>query len=161
MIFFSSRSHCHRLHFILTMAEHVAVTPSPCIKLQIWRTPFKVKSSTLCNLRRQQRKSSCESYKFIRISTWRRRELSGSCGSNLIVNPAPRKTFREHAYLKSLVNVDGTTASEALFVDQLLLMTSIFLTYMAGVIPVPKSNQSGNIISQTNSVSDGQTFSVA
>lgn len=159
MIFFSSRSHCHRLHFILTMAEHVAVTPSPCIKLQIWRTPFKVKSSTLCNLRRQQRKSSCESYKFIRISTWRRRELSGSCGSNLIVNPAPRKTFREHAYLKSLVNVDGTTASEALFVDQLLLMTSIFLTYMAGVIPVPKSNQSGNIISQTNSVSDGQTFS--
>lgn len=33
------------------MAEHVAVTPSPCIKLQIWRAPFKVKSPALCNLR--------------------------------------------------------------------------------------------------------------
>ncbi|KGN44585.1 uncharacterized protein LOC101223105 isoform X2 [Cucumis sativus] len=137
------------------MAEHVAVTPSPCIKLQIWRAPFKVKSPALCNLR----KSSSESYKFIRISTWRSHELIGSCGSNLIVNPAPRKTFREHAYLRSLVNVDGTTASEAIFVDQLLLMTSIFLTYMAGVIPVPKSNQRGNINSQTNSVLDNQTFS--
>ncbi|XP_011659179.1 uncharacterized protein LOC101223105 isoform X1 [Cucumis sativus] len=143
------------------MAEHVAVTPSPCIKLQIWRAPFKVKSPALCNLRfkKEQRKSSSESYKFIRISTWRSHELIGSCGSNLIVNPAPRKTFREHAYLRSLVNVDGTTASEAIFVDQLLLMTSIFLTYMAGVIPVPKSNQRGNINSQTNSVLDNQTFS--
>ncbi|XP_038898894.1 uncharacterized protein LOC120086352 isoform X2 [Benincasa hispida] len=143
------------------MAEHVAVTPSPCIKLQIWRTPFKVKSSTLCNLNfeREQRKSSCQSDMFIRISTWRRRELGGPCGSNLIVNPAPRKIFREHAYLRSLVNIDGTTASEALFIDQLLLMTSIFLTYMAGVIPLPKSNQPGNINSHTNSVSDNQTFS--
>ncbi|KAA0042116.1 DUF3685 domain-containing protein [Cucumis melo var. makuwa] len=145
----------------LQMAEHVAVTPSPCIKLQIWRAPFKVKSLALGNLsfKREPRKSSSESYKFIRISTWRRHELIGSCGSNFIVNPAPRKTFREHAYLRSLVNVDGTTASEAIFVDQFLLMTSIFLTYMAGVIPVPKSNQHGNINSQTNSVLDNQTFS--
>lgn len=105
------------------------------------------------------RESSCGSYKFTRISTWRRRALSGFRGSNLIVIPAPRKIFREHAYLRSLVNVDGTTASEVLFVDQLLLMTSIFLTYMAGVIPVPKSNQPGNIISNTNSASDNPTFS--
>uniref|UniRef100_A0A9I9EMH0 Uncharacterized protein n=1 Tax=Cucumis melo TaxID=3656 RepID=A0A9I9EMH0_CUCME len=61
------------------------------------------------------------------------------------VNLGPRKTFREHAYLRSLVNVDGTKASEAIFFDQLRLMTSIFLTYMAGVIPIPKSNQRGNI----------------
>ena len=33
------------------MAEHVAVTPSPCMKLQIWRAPFKVKIPALCNLR--------------------------------------------------------------------------------------------------------------
>lgn len=105
------------------------------------------------------RKFSSESYKFMRISTWRRHELGGFCGSNLIVNPAPRKTFRKHAYLRSLLNVDGTTASEVLFVDQLLLMTSIFLTYMAGVIPLPKSNQPGNISSDTDSASDNPTFS--
>ncbi|XP_023549011.1 uncharacterized protein LOC111807500 isoform X1 [Cucurbita pepo subsp. pepo] len=141
------------------MAENVVV--APCIKLQIGRTPFESKSSAPCSFsfKREQRESSCGSYKFTRISTWRRRALSGFRGSNLIVIPAPRKIFREHAYLRSLVNVDGTTASEVLFVDQLLLMTSIFLTYMAGVIPVPKSNQPGNIISNTNSASDNPTFS--
>lgn len=105
------------------------------------------------------RKSSCENNKFIRISAWRRCQLSGFGGSKLIVNPAPRKTFREHAYLRSLVNVDGTAASEVLIVDQLLLMISIFLTYMAGVIPVPKSNQPGSIISHTSAASDNPTFS--
>ncbi|XP_022991669.1 uncharacterized protein LOC111488215 isoform X2 [Cucurbita maxima] len=141
------------------MAENVVV--APCIKLQIGRTPFEAKSSAPCSFsfKREERKSSCGSYKFTRISTWRRRALSGFRGSNLIVSPAPRKIFREHACLRSLVNVDGTTASEVLFVDQLLLMTSIFLTYMAGVIPVPKSNQPGNIISNTNSASDNPTFS--
>ncbi|XP_022151393.1 uncharacterized protein LOC111019333 isoform X2 [Momordica charantia] len=143
----------------LQMAEHVAVTP--CIKLQIRRTPFKMKSSTPCNFsfKIEQRKSSCENNKFIRISAWRRCQLSGFGGSKLIVNPAPRKTFREHAYLRSLVNVDGTAASEVLIVDQLLLMISIFLTYMAGVIPVPKSNQPGSIISHTSAASDNPTFS--
>ncbi|XP_022991670.1 uncharacterized protein LOC111488215 isoform X3 [Cucurbita maxima] len=94
------------------MAENVVV--APCIKLQIGRTPFEAKSSAPCSFsfKREERKSSCGSYKFTRISTWRRRALSGFRGSNLIVSPAPRKIFREHACLRSLVNVDGTTASE-------------------------------------------------
>ncbi|XP_022953642.1 uncharacterized protein LOC111456110 isoform X4 [Cucurbita moschata] len=94
------------------MAENVVV--APCIKLQIGRTPFEAKSAAPCSFsfKREQRESSCGSYKFTRISTWRRRALSGFRGSNLIVSPAPRKIFREHAYLRSLVNVDGTTASE-------------------------------------------------
>lgn len=41
----------------------------------------------------------------------------------------------------SLVDSDGITASDWIpFGDQVLLMASIFLTYLAGVIPVQKSS---------------------
>lgn len=53
--------------------------------------------------------------------------------------------------LGSLVNPEGTTASDWVpMVDQVLLMASMFLTCMAGVIPVNSSYQ--NDISNDNVV---------
>jgi len=45
--------------------------------------------------------------------------------------------------LGALVDFDGATTSKLVpVVDQMLLMGSIFLTYMAGVIPVERSHAS-------------------
>ena len=54
----------------------------------------------------------------------------------------------------SLVDSDGITTSGRISVgDQLLLMASIFLTYLAGVIPVQKSSST----SQKN-IADDDAF---
>lgn len=44
--------------------------------------------------------------------------------------------------LGALVDFDGATSDLVPVVDQMLLMGSIFLTYMAGVIPVERSRGS-------------------
>lgn len=56
--------------------------------------------------------------------------------------------------LGALVDFDGATSSDLVpVVDQMLLMASILLTYMAGVIPVEKSyTNDQKIISGENMV---------
>jgi hypothetical protein len=59
---------------------------------------------------------------------------------NLKLSPRLRETSLKFTCLGSLVNPDGATASDWIpIVDQVLLMTSMFLTYTAGVIPARKS----------------------
>lgn len=54
----------------------------------------------------------------------------------------------------SLVDSDSITASDwVTFGDQLLLMTGIFLTYMAGVVPVQKSSSTS-----PKSIADNDAF---
>ena len=54
----------------------------------------------------------------------------------------------------SLVDSDGITALGWIPVgDQLLLMASIFLTYLAGVIPVQKSSSTSQ-----NNIADDDAF---
>lgn len=70
---------------------------------------------------------------------WKMWELSDSL-STLKLSPCLRETSLKSTCLRSLVNADGATASDWIpIVDQVLLMTSMFLTYTAGVIPVRKS----------------------
>lgn len=60
---------------------------------------------------------------------------------NLKVHPHVRENSLRCSCLGFLMNPDGATASDWVPVgDQVLLMASIFLTYLAGVIPVQKSN---------------------
>lgn len=55
------------------------------------------------------------------------------------------------SYICSLVDFDGITASGWILVgDQLLLIASMFLSYLAGVIPVRKTSST----SQKNTTDD-------
>ncbi|CAH2056441.1 unnamed protein product [Thlaspi arvense] len=55
------------------------------------------------------------------------------------VIPFPKESSTKCACFGTLINNDGVTATEWVpIVDQVLLMTSIFLTYTAGVIPAKK-----------------------
>ncbi|KAF2292635.1 hypothetical protein GH714_026186 [Hevea brasiliensis] len=59
--------------------------------------------------------------------------------SNLNASPCKRET--RYSCLGALVDPDGATASDLVSIsDQLLLMASIALTYMAGVIPTDRPN---------------------
>lgn len=61
--------------------------------------------------------------------------------SYLKLSPCLRGTSLKSTCLGSLVNPDGATTSDWIaVVDQVLLMASVFLTYMAGVIPVRKKS---------------------
>lgn len=77
----------------------------------------------------------------IRLSVNKNFELRSLGVENLKVHPYPRESSSRCSCLGFLINPDGATASDWVPVgDQVLLMASIFLTYLAGVIPVRKSN---------------------
>ena len=85
-------------------------------------------------------------------------ELSVPGNLKLKASPCPRKTYLNCCCLGSLVNPEGATASDWVpIADQVLLMASMFLTYMAGVIPVDNSYQ--NDISSDNVVPESPTSS--
>ncbi|KAK8711701.1 hypothetical protein V6N13_146972 [Hibiscus sabdariffa] len=86
------------------------------------------------------RKFSNGSCKVLWLSTWRKSKVDNPFSPNLKVSPRSMETPLRSSCVCSLVDSVGITASEWVTVgDQLLLMTGIFLTYMAGVIPVQKS----------------------
>lgn len=79
----------------------------------------------------------------------------GTFGShNLGISHRLRATSLLTIGLGALVDFDGSTPYDLVpVVDQVLLMSSIFLTYMAGVIPVEKSYKSDQkMISDKNVV---------
>uniref|UniRef100_A0A2P2KYU8 Uncharacterized protein LOC105125793 isoform X1 n=1 Tax=Rhizophora mucronata TaxID=61149 RepID=A0A2P2KYU8_RHIMU len=82
-------------------------------------------------------------------------KMQGAGISNLKASLRVRETSLGCACLGSLVNFDCETASDWLSVsDQWLLMTSILLTYVAGVIPIQKSN----FTSQKKALDDNAVF---
>ncbi|KAK8688598.1 hypothetical protein V6N13_087355 [Hibiscus sabdariffa] len=92
------------------------------------------------NVRTPPRKFSNGSCKMLWLSTWRKRKVDNPFSPNLKVSPRSMETPLRSSCVCSLVDSVGITASEWVTVgDQLLLMTGIFLTYMAGVIPVQNS----------------------
>ncbi|XP_059432345.1 uncharacterized protein LOC132165700 isoform X2 [Corylus avellana] len=123
------------------MAEYVA-SPS-CVKLHMQRSYFQQRGCIAWNshfrIAQSCKKYSHGSCKVVQRSMWKMWELSHSL-SNLKLSPCLRETSLKSTCLGSLVNTDGAAASDWIpIVDQVLLMTSIFLTYTAGVIPVQKS----------------------
>ncbi|KAF2292607.1 hypothetical protein GH714_025992 [Hevea brasiliensis] len=81
--------------------------------------------------------------------------------SNLNASPCKRET--RYSCLGALVDPDGATASDLVSIsDQLLLMASIALTYMAGVIPTDRPNLTSwrnianNIVVHDSTASSGR-----
>ncbi|KAL5794828.1 hypothetical protein ACOSP7_003422 [Xanthoceras sorbifolium] len=122
------------------MAEYLA-SPS-CVKLQLQRSHVKER---LClpqnsHFRAPQRRCSHGGCKVVLMSMQKICNLSTSGVESLKVHPRLGESSLRCSCLGFLVNPDGATASDWVPVsDQLLLMASIFLTYLAGVIPVQKS----------------------
>ncbi|GAV70682.1 DUF3685 domain-containing protein [Cephalotus follicularis] len=123
------------------MAE-CAASPS-CIKLRATRSCVKEKGYALRNslLNIAQRKYFHGICKAVQLSTWKMCELSSPAVLNLKVHPDRRVISSRCSCLGSLVNPDGATISDWVpLADQVLLMASMFLTYVAGVVPIQKSN---------------------
>ncbi|KAM1031776.1 hypothetical protein ACFX2C_035516 [Malus domestica] len=117
------------------MAECLA---SPlCMKLQMRRSYVKEEGSVprSSRLQKVQRKYSYGRCKTVPFLTWRMCEFTALGISNVKVGPFSEASSK-CACLGSLVGSDGAIASDWVpIADQVLLTASVFLTYMAGVIP--------------------------
>ncbi|XP_028796889.1 uncharacterized protein LOC114752325 [Neltuma alba] len=128
------------------------------VKLHMLTRPIRERdlSFQTTNFKAIHRKNSSNGCKFGQFSSWRMFKLSAGGSKNLNISPHLRVTSLMSIGLGTLVDFDGATASDFVpVVDQVLLMASIFLTYMAGVIPVEKSYAGGQkIISDKNLVAE-------
>ncbi|KAL7172736.1 hypothetical protein ACSBR2_032248 [Camellia fascicularis] len=108
-----------------------------------------------------QRRHPFRSSRVAQLSSWNACKFSALCIANPKLNPYPKHSSMRCHCLGTLINTDGATTSEWVpVVDQVLLMASIFLTYMAGVIPTKKllvSSQNG--ISTDYALAGDSTFS--
>ncbi|CAK7349357.1 unnamed protein product [Dovyalis caffra] len=112
------------------MADCVAVSSPSFANLHLRRSCVKARAS--------QTKYSYGNFKVIQLST---RKTCDSGLSNLKASPVIRRTSLKRRCFGSLVDPNGAVPSAWISVsDQLLLMASIFLTYMAGVIPLRNSD---------------------
>lgn len=85
-------------------------------------------------------------------------ELTAPGILKLKVSPRSVGSTMKCMCLGSLVNPEGATVSNWVpVVDQVLLMASIFLTYMAGVIPLKQSYQKD--ISNESRIAESSTSS--
>ncbi|PSR89698.1 Ycf55-like protein [Actinidia chinensis var. chinensis] len=85
-----------------------------------------------------QRRCSLQSSRVARLS-WNSCKFSSLCARNPIVNSSHKYSSMRCHCLRTSINNDGATVSAWIpIVDQVLLMANIFLTYIAGVIPVEK-----------------------
>ncbi|KAI4356433.1 hypothetical protein L6164_000455 [Bauhinia variegata] len=138
------------------MAECVA--PSLCLKLRMQRMHVAERSFSYLptNFKIFQRKYSRNGCRFVHFSKLKMFELSNFGATNLEVSSHLQATPLKCIGLGALVDFDGATASGLIpVVDQMLLLASIFLTYMAGVIPAEKSYTSyPKITSDKNVVSE-------
>ncbi|KAG8641921.1 uncharacterized protein LOC110627367 isoform X2 [Manihot esculenta] len=120
------------------MAEYAPSTS--CVKLHMWTTCVREKSYLIrdSHFRTSQRKYSCGSCKVVKLPFWK---TSSTGLSNLKPSRCKREISSRCSCLGALVDPDGATASGLVSIsDQLLLMASIALTYMAGVIPTDRPN---------------------
>ena len=86
------------------------------------------------------RKHSRNQCQLVHFSARKTFELSVFGGTNLKISSRLRATSFKCIGLGALVDLDGAAASGLVpVIDQVLLMASIFLTYMAGVVPLEKS----------------------
>ncbi|XVF81157.1 hypothetical protein PTKIN_Ptkin15bG0134300 [Pterospermum kingtungense] len=138
------------------MTEYAA-SPS-CMKLHLHPSFLKPRGFVLrsSNFRTPPSKCSYGSCNVLWLSTWRNWKVVDKypLSSNLKVSPCFRETSLRSSCMWSLLDSDGITASGWIPVgDQVLLMASIFLTYLAGVIPVQKS-----ISTSQKNIADNDAF---
>ncbi|CAL0304516.1 unnamed protein product [Lupinus luteus] len=135
------------------MAECVA---SPfCAKLHMLKSPVRERGFLhhSANFNTAHRKYSRNDCKFGHFSTQKTFGLSVFGTTNFKASPRLQKNPVKCVGLGAFVDIDSATASGLVpVVDQVLLMASVFLTYMAGVIPVEKSYTSHQKINSDKSV---------
>lgn len=127
-----------------------------CIKLHLHPSFLRQRGfvNRNSNFRTPLSKFSYGSCKVLWLSTWRKWKVDNPFFSNLKVSPCFMETPLRSTSVGSLVDSDSITASDwVTFGDQLLLMTGIFLTYMAGVVPVQKSSSTS-----PKSIADNDAF---
>ncbi|XP_050206536.1 uncharacterized protein LOC126656095 isoform X2 [Mercurialis annua] len=116
---------------------------SSCVKWHMWRSCVEEKPLSTPT-KKKLSQGSCK------VVNFHSRRTCSFGLSYLKASPyCIRDTSLRLSCLGSLVDLDGVTASDFVAIsDQLLLMTTVVLTYMAGVIPVKKSNvtSSGNFL---------------
>ncbi|KAL5057517.1 hypothetical protein RYX36_029121 [Vicia faba] len=123
------------------MAE--CVTSPFCFKLYTQRRPFTERggfSHQTTNFKTVQRKYSRNGCECFHFSTQKTYEPSVFRAPDLKMTHSLRTFPLNCNGIGALVDFDGSTASSLVpVVNQVLLMGSILLTYMAGVIPINKS----------------------
>ncbi|KAL3531127.1 hypothetical protein ACH5RR_010449 [Cinchona calisaya] len=124
------------------MAENLVVPLS--LKLNLHRNCIKeqffLPANALTRLRREYFFRSC---KAIQLSSWNSCKLECSFANRKVYSL--QESFTKCHCLGALVNADSLTTSDWVpNVDQVLLMASIFLTYIAGVIPARKPLSEAN-----------------
>ncbi|GKU86090.1 hypothetical protein SLEP1_g662 [Rubroshorea leprosula] len=141
------------------MAE--SAVSSQLIKLHVQRKVSIGRRSVIrdSHFRTSYRKCYFESCKVFRLPALEMRKAGSPRFSTLMVSPCARDTSLRSSCLGSLVSSDGVTASDLILVgDQVLLMASIFLTYLAGVVPVQKSRSTfQNNTAQNNAVPESSS----
>lgn len=121
----------------MAVVEHL-VFPSN-VKLHLPRNLveeqfFVPTTASQIRVRRKYYSGSCKAFQF---SSWSERKLASPL-TNVKVSRL-QKNLTNCSFMGALVEIDGATLSDWVPVaDQALLMASIFLTYIAGVIPVGK-----------------------
>ncbi|PON70787.1 phosphoglycolate phosphatase [Parasponia andersonii] len=141
------------------MAEYVA--SAPCIKLHMQISGAVKQKGFLprkSNFGVVQRKFSYGCWNSMWSLGWKMHELTVPGNSKLRVSSWCRMSTLKCTCLGSMVNSEGATASTWVpVVDQVLLMASIYLTYMAGVIPIKQPYRKGGF--SENKITESSTSS--
>ncbi|KAK9282565.1 hypothetical protein L1049_005486 [Liquidambar formosana] len=138
------------------MAEYMAI-PSYA-KLHMQRSCIKqrgLRSSS--HFRIVQRKYSYGSCKIIWLPTQEVYKPSSPGITNLKLSSCLRGSSLRLSCLRTLVNPDSATSDWVAVVDQVLLMASVLLTYMAGVLPSEKSSFHSRTSSSDENVVPGSS----
>ncbi|XP_010442333.1 PREDICTED: uncharacterized protein LOC104725366 isoform X2 [Camelina sativa] len=121
------------------MVGHVVVSPSLCVQLRMQKVHFSQSSyfSTNPRVKIPQRKT----FGVCKITSWEADKHNVHTSLNLGSYCSRGESLCKCTCLVSLADFDGVAGSGWVPIgDQVLLTASIFLTYMAGVIPVKKNS---------------------
>ncbi|EOA12688.1 hypothetical protein CARUB_v10027918mg [Capsella rubella] len=132
------------------MVGHVVVSPSLCVQLRMHNVHFSHRScfSTNPRVKIAQRKA----FGVCKITSWEADKYNVATPLNLGLYCSRGESSCKCTCLASMADFDGVAGSGWVPIgDQVLLTASIFLTYMAGVIPVKKNS---SYSSEENTVED-------
>ncbi|XP_010439716.1 PREDICTED: uncharacterized protein LOC104723099 isoform X2 [Camelina sativa] len=135
------------------MVGHVVVSPSLCVQLRMHKVHFTQSSyfSTNPRVKIPQRKT----FGVCKITSWEADKHNVPTSLNLGSYYSRGDSSCKCTCLASLADFDGVAGSGWVPIgDQVLLTASIFLTYMAGVIPVQKNS---SYSSRENTVEEEET----
>ncbi|XP_010482149.1 PREDICTED: uncharacterized protein LOC104760863 isoform X1 [Camelina sativa] len=122
------------------MVGHVVVSPSLCVQLRMQNVHFS-QSNYFSTNPRVKIPQSRKTFGVCKITSWEADKHNVPTSLNLGSYYSRGESSCKCTCLASLADFDGVAGSGWVPIgDQVLLTASIFLTYMAGVIPVKKNS---------------------